>query len=240
MDKYSKEAEAMYDSEAKSMDSVNREKVYVKAYKKVINRIALNNFDKILDVGCGTGKLAISFRNIPKKYVGIDLAEKTINIAKKNRFQNQEFFKADMLNMKFDNCSFSKIVALTSIDQVYERELALNECKRVLADDGLLYIEVRNKNYIVKKYLKKLLPVFNIIGITKPMPISDFEDLTYEEWICLFKKCGLSIENQFISARPFYGETVIEKIRHALIEICKYLMPKRHQYMLAFSLKKEK
>ena len=50
-----------------------------------------------------------------------------------------------------------------------------------------------------------------------------------------------NIENQFISARPFYGETVIEKIRHALIEICKYLMPKRHQYMLrAFSLKKGK
>lgn len=240
MDKFSKEAELMYDKEAKSMDCPYRQKVYVKAYKKVIKRIALNNSDQVLDVGCGTGKLAIALSNIPKKYVGIDLAQKTIDIAEKKAQQNQVFFKADMLNMQFDNCSFSKIVALTSIDQVFEREVALNECKRVLSDDGLIYIEVRNADYIIKRYFRRLLPFFDKIGLTKPMPIADFSDLGYEEWITLFKKCGFEIVNQFISVRPYYGESANEKLKHALIEFCKFFIPKKYQYMLSFSLKKEK
>ena len=240
MDKYSHQAEVMYDSEANSMLSLQREKTYVNAYQKVIKRIEIDDCDVVLDVGCGTGKLALAVGSLPKKYVGIDLAQKTIDIAKKKGLRNHQFFKADMMNNGFDDCSFSKVVALTSIDQVFERERALKECKRVLRPDGLMYIEVRNKDYIVKKAFRRFLPFFNKIGITKPMPIADFEDLTNNEWVSLFTLCGFEIVNRFVSARPYYGESLPEKLRHAAIEFCKLFMPMRYQYMLSFALKKGK
>ena len=40
------------------------------------------------------------------------------------------------------------------------------------------------------------------------------------------------------SGSAYYGESIVEKLRHLLIEICKKTMPKKDQYMLSFSLKK--
>lgn len=239
MGKYSDQAEAMYDSEASAMLSPQRQTIYVNAYKRVIKRIQIGESDVILDVGCGTGKLALAVGSLPKRYVGIDFAKNAIDIANKNRSRNHKFMKADMLNNGFDDCSFSKVVALTSVDQVFERDVAIKECWRVLRPGGLMYIEVRNRDYIVKKCFRSLLPLFNKIGLTKPMPIDSFRDLSYDEWIGLFSQCGFEIKEQFISLRPYYGETLSEKIRLAIIEVCKRIVSRRHQYMLAFSLIKK-
>ena len=239
LDKYSQQAEIMYDSEANSMLSPRREIIYVKAYKKIIKRIKIDSNDVVLDVGCGTGKLALALGNLPEKYFGIDFAQNTIEYARKKGLENQKFIKADMLKNGFDDNLFSKIVALTSIDQVFERELALIECKRVLKPDGLIYIEVRNKDYFFKKVFRRALPFLNKIGLTKPMPIADFEDYTFEEWVSLIVSCGFKIEKLFISVRPYYGETLPERLRHIAIEFCKLIMPMRYQYMLSFVLKKD-
>ena len=65
-----------------------------------------------------------------------------------------------------------------------------------------------------------------------------FKDLGYEECLSLIHKCGFAIEAHSTSIRPYYGESIVEKLRHLLIEICKKTMPKKDQYMLSFSLKK--
>ena len=41
--------------------------------------------DKILDVGCGNGRLLEAFRDKPVSYLGIDNNEKLINLARENR-----------------------------------------------------------------------------------------------------------------------------------------------------------
>jgi ubiquinone/menaquinone biosynthesis C-methylase UbiE len=238
MDKYSSQAEEMYDNEAEKMDTPNREKVFVKAYRKVYNKLKIVDDDIVLDVGCGTGKMALAIGNCVKKYIGIDLSQKVLNIATKNKLNNQIFLKKDMQNTGFNNGYFTKIIALTSIDQVFGRKKALLECNRILNDKGLMYIEVRNKDYIVKKAFKKFIPYFNKIGLTKPMPINEFQDLSYNEWLSLIKESGFDVVARSRSIRPYYGESIVEKARHILIEICKIIVIKKYQYMIAYTLKK--
>lgn len=238
MDRYGKQAQEMYDNEAVKMDLPEREKVYVQAYRKVFKHLHITSDDIVLDVGCGTGKMALAIGDSTKKYIGIDLSQKALDIALKKSYKNQEFLNIDMMNTGFSDGFFTKIIALTSIDQVFDRQSALLECNRILSHDGLMYLEVRNKDYIVKKIFKNFIPFFDKLGLTKPMPIDGFKDLGYEEWLSLIHKCGFAIEACNTSIRPYYGESIVEKLRHLLIEICKKTMPMKDQYMLSFTLKK--
>jgi len=240
MDKYSEQAEKMYSNEADTMDSQKREYVYVKSYKNIFNKMSFNYEDSVLDIGCGTGKMALAIGDRVKDYTGIDLSKKVLKIAERKKVKGQKFLQVNMLKTGFKNEQFSKIIALTSIDQVFAREDALLECNRILDAKGSMYIEIRNNDYLFKKFFRKILPIFNKIGITKPMPIDGFKDLNYNEWISLIDKCGFYIVDKGSSLRPYYGDSLMEKIRHMLIEICKIVAVERYQYMLAFVLKKNK
>jgi ubiquinone/menaquinone biosynthesis C-methylase UbiE len=236
-DKYKEISELMYDSEAKDMDNSNRENIYVESYRAIKKILELKDEDVVLDVGCGTGKMSIAIGSSVMKYIGIDVSQKALDIANKKREKHQTFIKEDMTNMSFQNDSFTKIVALTSIDQVFERKKALKECNRVLSSDGVMYLEVRNSDYIVKRVFKVFLPLFNYIKITKPIPIDGFKDLNNKEWLDLIDQSGFYVAARSVSIRPLYGVSFVEKFKHILIELCKHLFDSEHQYMLAYVLR---
>ena len=86
--------------------------------KKLNDYLKNKKISSVLEIGCSTGLLPKSmdeiFNNI--KYTGMDLAEKSLEIAKEN-FKNGQFIKGDFTKSNLKN-SFDLIISLTVINHV--------------------------------------------------------------------------------------------------------------------------
>lgn len=100
--------------------------------------------DKILDVGCGNGRLLELLKDKNIEYAGIDNSENLLKIAKKKYPQNK-FLLADALNMPFQRDSFDKIFFVAVLHNIPSNEFrrqSLREIKRVLNPKGILILTV--------------------------------------------------------------------------------------------------
>ncbi len=102
--------------------------------------------DKILDVGCGNGRLYDVFKEKDINYSGIDNSEQLIKIAKE-KFPETDFHVADILKIPFPDNSFDKVYCIAVLHHIPSKQLrteALKELRRVLKLDGLLILTVWN------------------------------------------------------------------------------------------------
>lgn len=127
----------------------------------------VNNNDKVLDVGCGNGRLLEVFVNKKIKYLGIDNSETLIKIAKGN-YSNNEFQVGNILSLdQGPENNFDYVFCLAVLQHIPSRELrlqALRQMKSKLAPGGTLIISVwnlwKNKKYrplIFKNYWLKII-----------------------------------------------------------------------------------
>lgn len=121
--------------------------------------------DSVLDVGCGNGRLLELLEDKHINYLGIDISEKLIELAKKKYPQNN-FLVADNLNLPFPNNNFDKVFSIAVLHTIPSEELrkkALLELKRVLKPGGLLVLTVwdiwRKDTFLLllKYYFSKLI-----------------------------------------------------------------------------------
>ncbi|MBU2524201.1 class I SAM-dependent methyltransferase [Patescibacteria group bacterium] len=106
----------------------------------------VNKGDKILDVGCGNGRISQLFPSPDYDYTGVDNAENFIAIAKKLH-NEAEFIVADIQDLPFKNKKFDhvfNIAVLHHLPDEESRSRGLKEMNRVLKDGGHLYLMVWN------------------------------------------------------------------------------------------------
>ena len=120
-----------------------------------------DNF-KILDLGCGNGRLLKSLEQSDKKlnYLGVDFSEKLIAQARKNH-PNIKFVTADMSDLCFEPETFDMIFMVASFHHLptrAERLELLFKVNRWLKPGGLLFMT--NWNLWQKKYLRYALEKF--------------------------------------------------------------------------------
>lgn len=107
--------------------------------------------DRILDLGCGWGRITIALARRGHNVAGVDLSENLISYAREHAAAAGLAIRFDvgsMLNIPYPGASFDKIVCLWGVfnhlltpqDQVQ----ALNEMYRVLRPGGLAFIEMGN------------------------------------------------------------------------------------------------
>jgi ubiquinone/menaquinone biosynthesis C-methylase UbiE/NAD-dependent dihydropyrimidine dehydrogenase PreA subunit len=117
----------------------------------------------VLDVGCGTGDLAVKAAKKGAFVTGVDISEGMLAIAraraKKNNIEDKIFFhQAGVVDMDrlFDENNFDFIVSTLVISELYseERKWTMRELYRILKPDGKLVVagEVRPQN-LVKRIL---------------------------------------------------------------------------------------
>ena len=102
--------------------------------------------DRVLDLGCGNGRLLQAFEGIDIDYTGVDNSEKLIEIAKK-RYPKNKFQVTDALKLPFPNNYFNKVYSIAVLHHIPSQEFRLqflNETKRVLKKEGLLVLTVWN------------------------------------------------------------------------------------------------
>jgi len=100
--------------------------------------------DKILDVGCGNGRLLELLKDKKINYTGVDVSEKLIEVAKK-RYPQNNFLVADNLNLPFSDNNFDKVFSIAVLHTIPSQDLrkkATSELKRVLKTGGFLIVTV--------------------------------------------------------------------------------------------------
>lgn len=114
---------------------------------------------KILDVGCGTGRITFYLSEFSKNIDGIDFSRPMIEAAKTLNIEfgtNINFREGNVLDLQYNNTVFDCVVfaynGLNTIPEYNNRIKALSEIKRVLKDDGVFIFS----SHIRKKIDKKL------------------------------------------------------------------------------------
>jgi len=106
---------------------------------------------RALDAACGEGYgTAMLAAAGASEAVGVDIDQPTIAHAAA-RYPGASFSVADVASLPFEDGRFDLVVSFETIEHVPEPERALDELRRVLADDGLLLISTPNKHrYLVE------------------------------------------------------------------------------------------
>lgn len=102
------------------------------------------NGDKILDIGCGSGRDAEYFVSKDLDVIGIDLSDRFIEISKA-KVPNAQFIKMDMRNINFPVNSFDGIWSMASLLHIPKLEIkdTIIKFREVLKTNGIVYISVK-------------------------------------------------------------------------------------------------
>lgn len=183
--------------------------------------------DKILDLGCGNGRLIELLGDLNIDYTGVDSSENLIDLAKKI-YPKKNFSVADALNLTFTNNSFDKVFSIAVLHHIPSKQLRLkffSECKRVLKPGGLLILSVWNlkqkrfRNYSRKFFLRK------ICGLS---PL-DFNDILYP-WK---NQAGRILAQRYLHKFSIAELIGLAKESGLEVEECGFLQGKRNLYLVA-------
>jgi ubiquinone/menaquinone biosynthesis C-methylase UbiE len=153
--------------------------------------IVMKGDEKVLDVGCGLGKMTIGIAKVLKegKVIGIDIWDKMeiMGNSPERAYENAkiegvrdkvEFKYGDVLNMPFTNNYFDIVTAQSVLNNLHgeaDKSKALMEIHRVLKPIG--------------KFLM-LEPLRNLRGFFTFTPFAFWSLLTKGDWMKLLKEAG--------------------------------------------------
>ena len=137
----------------------------------------LKDNDRVLDLGCGNGRLLKLFSGKKIDYLGVDNSEKLLEIAKKLH-PEQKFLLADALNLPLSDNFFEAVFSIAVLHHMPSKELRLKffqEARRVLKPGGILVLTVWKLNFFGRKTFFLLLrySLLKIFALSK----LDFGDL---------------------------------------------------------------
>lgn len=120
-------------------------KVYMNKWdgQDFIDKMDLNKSKSVLEIGVGTGRLAIRIVSNVKNFTGIDISSKTIEKAKENlySFANVTLICNDFLSENF-NISFDVIYSSLTFMHIKEKQEAINKVSRLLTDNGFFALSI--------------------------------------------------------------------------------------------------
>lgn len=134
----------------------------------------LREGDKILDIGCGFGKISLELASLGYSITGIDINAEAVKLSKaiaksldlnKKTKGKVEFKVGNASALPFRESSFDFAVMqafLTSVPNPQERFRIIQEAFRVLKPEGYLYLAEFGQNWHLKLYRKRYLQDFSV------------------------------------------------------------------------------
>jgi len=102
--------------------------------------------DKVLDAGCGNGRLYDSLQELKIDYQGVDISSKLIKTAR-SKFPKAKFAVADILTLPFTDQQFDVLLSIATLQHIPStkyRHQVIKGFYRVLKPAGHLMITVWN------------------------------------------------------------------------------------------------
>ena len=183
-------------------------------------------FLKILDIGCGDGLSALFMeQHYPNWHIkGIDISEKSIQVATERKLTNAVFTVYDGSNIPFEDMEFDMVFmagVLHHVSFCLHQNLLL-EIYRVLKKNGKLSLYEHNPLNPLTKYMVKTC-VFDKdaqllrYGYTKKLLSSNGFNLQRRKFIIFFPRKGLFSNfiflEKYLQWIPFGGQYFIQAIK---------------------------
>ncbi|HAM15939.1 MAG TPA: SAM-dependent methyltransferase [Eggerthellaceae bacterium] len=111
-------------------------------YLPILEELQKEPFADLLDVGCGTGPmielLAGEFPD--RKFTGLDLTPRMIEVAREKQIVSAEFVVGDSENLPFDDASFDAVICANSFHHYPNPQMFFNGVARILRPGGRLVL----------------------------------------------------------------------------------------------------
>ena len=163
-----------------------------KDYPDILAEIEKEPFTDLLDAGCGPAPMIslLSEKYPDKHYVGLDLTEKMIEVAKRKDLPNAEFIVGDCENLPFAENSFDVIICSMSAHHYPEIQNFYNSAYKVLKPNGRLILrDMTTDNKILRFLVKHFeMPLATVCGH------GDVCMLQREDVSAGMRKAGLKVE----------------------------------------------
>jgi 2-polyprenyl-3-methyl-5-hydroxy-6-metoxy-1,4-benzoquinol methylase len=127
-----------------------------------------NKSGKILDVGCAQGMFLDMARNTGWETFGVDVSEYASNYAREKL--NLNVFTGELQAAHFPPSSFDVVTLWDTAEHLPDPRQVLDECSRVLKDDGLLYLVTIDEDSLMPS-LAKLIYKSSRGAIKKPVAL---------------------------------------------------------------------
>ena len=143
-----------YNKIAEEFHSRNSVTLYCKEYK--IYKELIETGNKILEIGCGTGRDAEELVKLGFDYTGIDASEGMLKIAQE-RVKEGKFLIGDFYKLDFPDESFECFWAAASFLHVPKKDIdmVLGEAYRILKQRGIGFISLKQKTVMDEGVIKE-------------------------------------------------------------------------------------
>lgn len=153
--------------------------VFQPGRRAVIERLSCRPGDRVLEVGVGTG---LSLPMYPKSVhvTGIDLSTDMLERARRRRTRmklpNVDLFEMDAEDMRFEDSSFDKVVAMYVASVVPHPDRLVEEMRRVCKPDGELFIvnHFRSQHSMLATGERLLAPLSKALGFRPDFDLEQF------------------------------------------------------------------
>lgn len=155
MNKKTEESRIAYNKIASEYDT-SREGYYTRFHiKELSNTIDLSDGDIVLDVACGNGTLLQELSKKAKIQAnGLDVSENMIHVAKM-RYPNMNFKVQPCYPLEWSDESIDIITVCCAFHHFDNPQGFVNECKRVLKKNGIVYIADPNFGALLRFFANK-------------------------------------------------------------------------------------
>ena len=136
-------------------------------YPPILEELKKDDFEDLLDVGCGTGPmvelLASEFPG--RRCTGLDLTPKMIEVASAKGIENARFVVGDAEDLPFDDESFDAVICANSFHHYPDPQAFFDGVARVLRPGGKLVL----RDYTAARPILWLMnhtemPLANLVG----------------------------------------------------------------------------
>ena len=148
-----------------------------------IDSMELDNEKSVLEIGVGTGRLAVRVAPLCGEFYGVDISSKTVERAKENlaEFENVRLTCADFLSYEFGR-AFDVVYSSLTFMHIEDKQRAVNKIAGLLNDAGRFVLSIdKNPSEFIDTGTRK---------------IRIFPDTPVEMAKCI-RTAGLTILNQY-------------------------------------------